>query len=131
MMGFSVAALLAFAFSPNPQVAAFLTPCASVARLVGLAPAWVIDTLGNIVVFVPLGALALWLWPSAWPGAWRVMLSAGLGLAVSVTIELAQTLLPTRVPSWRDVALNALGAGIGAVGGVVTTGMRRCRGGPG
>jgi VanZ family protein len=33
----------------------------------------------------------------------------------SIAVELAQTLLPDRVPSLRDVVLNSVGAGLGVL----------------
>lgn len=113
MMGFSLAGLGWLALRPNPQVGTFLWSSAAVARLVGLDPAWVIDTPGNLVVFVPIGAAAAMMGRHT---AERQRLLHGVlgGALLSVTIELLQNLTPTRVPSLRDVALNTLGATIGA-----------------
>lgn len=113
MMGCSVAGLSWLALRPNPQVSAFLWSSASVAHLVGLDPAWVIDTPGNIVVFIPIGA-TLALIGRRGASAQRLLMGAVGGLLLSVTLELLQTLTPTRVPSARDVLLNTLGATSGA-----------------
>ena len=40
-----------------------------------------------------------------------------LGVALSVLMEMAQTLLPGRCASWIDVAMNAAGAALGLRGG--------------
>lgn len=122
MMGFSLAGLGWLALRPNPQVGAFLWSSASAARLVGLDPAWVIDTPGNLVVFIPVGAAAAMV--GRHTAEWQRLLHGVLGgLLLSVTIELLQSLTPTRVPSARDVALNTLGATLGAA--VALLAMRR------
>ncbi len=115
MMGMGVLGVLWLALRPNPQVAALLAPCAAPFQLVGVSPAWVIDTLGNIVIFVPLGAGAAWL---LWMRSKRCWLGGMLtGLGLSLFIEVLQVFSPTRVVSWRDVGLNTLGAALGAGGG--------------
>lgn len=66
------------------------------------------DLLLNLVLFAPLGAVLGRL-------GWRPVLIAGLGLALSLGIEIAQTVLPGRAPTWRDVVTNGVGAGLGAI----------------
>ena len=79
-----------------------------------------IQIIGNVAIFVPLGAaltvaLALgrpakarwtawstWLWPIA------------LGSVFSVSIELAQLFVPGRVTATDDAILNTFGAALGA-----------------
>jgi glycopeptide antibiotics resistance protein len=64
----------------------------------------------NILLFVPLGILAMMLLPRlSWQ---RTVVSAG---ALSTLIELVQTFLrPERTGDPRDVIANALGAAVGA-----------------
>ena len=66
------------------------------------------DLLLNVLLFAPLGAVLgrLGLGP---------VLVAGIGLALSLGIEIAQTIIPGRAPTWRDVVTNSVGAGLGAV----------------
>ena len=67
----------------------------------------VVEFSANVVMFVPLGVLAL-LWGGTW---WVGILS---GLAVSAAIETTQALfLPTRVADVRDLVANTLGAAVG------------------
>ncbi|BDZ39205.1 VanZ family protein [Microbacterium suwonense] len=70
----------------------------------------VFEFLANIALFVPLGLLLVAAWPRA--NAWVVLL---LGYATSVTIELVQTLLPSRFTTLSDVIANTLGTAIGCV----------------
>jgi glycopeptide antibiotics resistance protein len=75
-----------------------------------------VDVLGNIAVFVPFGAALgaatligrrrhFWLW-------WLGITAAGLLLSLSV--EIAQLAIPSRVTDVDDVLLNTLGTAIGA-----------------
>jgi len=109
LIGASALGLLWLALRPNPEVARFLVPCAAPSQLLGLAPAWVIDTLGNIAVFLPVGALGAW---SRTRSRW--LWGTGIGLGLSLLIEGLQAFSPTRIVSWRDVMLNTLGAALGA-----------------
>ncbi|GAB3018436.1 hypothetical protein GCM10011376_00580 [Nocardioides flavus (ex Wang et al. 2016)] len=89
-----------------------------------LAPNWVTPehygVLLNVVLFVPLGALAVLLTRSPW---WAVTVLAAGGSAV---IEAVQWLWLDRQGTWVDVAANTLGAAVGAA--AVTP--RRRRGSP-
>lgn len=68
----------------------------------------VFEFLANIALFVPLGLLLVAAWPRS--NAWIVLL---LGYATSATIELVQTLLPSRIPTLADVIANTIGTAIG------------------
>lgn len=70
----------------------------------------VFEFLANIALFVPFGLLLAAAWPRTSP--WMVIL---IGYAVSATIELVQTLLPSRYPTLSDVIANTLGTIIGCV----------------
>ena len=69
---------------------------------------FLINLLGNVLIFVPLGLLP----PLLWKGMerfWKVLV---LGCGLSVFIETAQLLLP-RGTDIDDVWLNTLGAALG------------------
>jgi glycopeptide antibiotics resistance protein len=70
----------------------------------------VFEFLANIALFVPFGLLLAAAWPRRSP--WLIIL---IGYAVSATIELVQTLLPSRFPTLSDVIANTLGTIIGCV----------------
>lgn len=70
----------------------------------------VFEFLANIALFVPFGLLLAAAWPRTSP--WMVIL---IGYAASATIELVQTLLPSRYPTLSDVIANTLGTIIGCV----------------
>jgi glycopeptide antibiotics resistance protein len=70
-----------------------------------------LERVANLLVFVPLGALIALLVPAR---LWAVGAVAGAGL--SVVIEATQFFfLPDRDASWRDLAINSIGAAVGAV----------------
>lgn len=74
------------------------------------------DRLVNIVGFVPLGVLGTLLRiQSDTPARGRVRLVTGCAFALSLSIETVQFFLPSRFPSTADVALNTLGAWLGAI----------------
>jgi VanZ family protein len=72
------------------------------------------DVVFNATAYIPLGFALYAVFPPRWRG-WRrwlaVLLSA---LCLSVTVEILQTWLPTRVSSLYDTASNIVGACIGA-----------------
>ncbi|MGX1793237.1 VanZ family protein [Microbacterium sp. NPDC055312] len=70
----------------------------------------VFEFLANIALFVPLGLLLVAAFPRA--NAWVVLL---IGYSASATIELVQTLLPSRYPTLSDVIANTLGTMIGCL----------------
>jgi glycopeptide antibiotics resistance protein len=81
-----------------------------------------VDVLGNIAVFVPLGAaLAVAILPTRrvpqqrtrLHGRWWLKVITA-GFLFSLSIELAQLAIPTRATDVDDVVLNTLGTAIGA-----------------
>src|SRR3954468_12055481 len=69
-------------------------------------PSLAYAAVGNVVLFAPLGAiLALRRWPLA--------RAAVVGGAFSLSIELAQLLVPGRTTAADDVILNTLGTALG------------------
>ncbi len=72
------------------------------------------DVASNLVGYAPLGfLLALALQRSGWQRAFWP-LAVGLAALLSLTVEMLQNLLPMRIPSNLDVALNVAGAALGA-----------------
>lgn len=71
-------------------------------------PLLVINVIGNIIAFMPLGLLL-----PALVGRRGWLISVGGGAALSILIELLQTTVARRVSDIDDVLLNMLGALIG------------------
>jgi hypothetical protein len=69
-----------------------------------------VERAANVLLFVPAGFLLCY----ALPGASRWLVWA-LCLALSLSIETVQLVLPGREASAVDLATNALGAGIGVL----------------
>lgn len=67
---------------------------------------------GNIIMFLPVGALLVWLWTS--PLLARIAMATIAGAGLSVAIELTQLTLH-RVADIDDVILNGGGALLGAI----------------
>lgn len=81
------------------------------------------DRVRNVLLYVPLGfCLMLWLRNRLGFGV-AVLIATVLGSLLSLSIELAQVYLTIRVPSLMDIALNACGTLLGAVGGVIWRGL--------
>jgi len=77
------------------------------------------DQVRNIILYLPFGfCLMLWLRGRV-PVLFGVVMATMAGAVCSLFIELAQVYLFIRVPSWLDVSLNAFGALLGAVFGLV------------
>lgn len=76
------------------------------------------DRISNVLLYLPLGfCLYLWLNERFRRGA-SVTLATVLGSLLSFAIEVAQVYVSSRVPSLADLALNAGGTLLGAVGGM-------------
>lgn len=83
-------------------------------------PGWVdygfVEAVSNVLLFVPLGALVVWLLGSSY--GW---VGPAAGLLLSILIELAQFLfLPYRYPTLTDVAANTFGAVLGTLLALLT-----------
>ena len=81
-----------------------------------------VEVGANLVLFVPVAFLVAAVLPRL-PG-WAVW---ALCVAASTAVELVQTALPGRVPSLRDVVLNAAGAAIGVLAHAAVDRRRRRR----
>jgi VanZ family protein len=82
------------------------------------------DVLGNVVLFVPLGALGQWvlqLWLRRVPAAVVVLLA---GVAVAFGLQVAQIYVPERDAELADVLWNAAGLLLGVVTALLTPAAR-------
>jgi glycopeptide antibiotics resistance protein len=106
--------LLWMTLRPNQTVAADLAPLTAPAAARGISAHVLISLVGNVVVFIPLGAsLALALGDE--PAGRRLLLAMLTGAGLSLCIELAQMALPSRVAALDDWLLNTVGTAIGAL----------------
>jgi VanZ family protein len=77
----------------------------------------VADVVLNVLGFIPFGFLAAWCLAAAAPSVLVRSLAAVLGgLALSLTIELAQVFLPSRTSSLSDLVANTAGTALGVAG---------------
>ncbi|KNZ31324.1 MAG: hypothetical protein AD742_17265 [Methylibium sp. NZG] len=73
------------------------------------------DVVANLLGYLPLGALVCLAGVRMGrPPAWAFAAAVAAGLLLSLALEVAQGFLPQRVPSNLDLALNTLGAALGA-----------------
>src|SRR3546814_3602942 len=121
-LGIYLAAALVVLLSPvSPEaiVAAVTTWLRDDAGLSSVRQGWV-EFAANIALFAPLGALVTLVFRRGWAGV-------VVALVLSAGVELAQTLLPGRLASPRDVLANVLGAAVGAAAVLVLRAARRAR----
>jgi VanZ family protein len=71
------------------------------------------DVVINVLLYVPVGAAAYLAWRPRWPRA-AVVAAIALGFTLSLTMELLQNYVPSRVTSLSDLATNTLGTAVGA-----------------
>lgn len=72
------------------------------------------DTMMNVVGFVPLGFVFCAYWTLARPIKSATLASVAVGFAVSLTIEMLQSFLPTRNSGTTDLFTNSFGTFLGA-----------------
>ncbi len=78
------------------------------------------DEVANLLAYVPFGGLACAASIRRGRSLPRALATAVLGaLALSYGVEVAQVLMPSRVPSLKDTAFNVAGATVGAAAAVV------------
>ena len=105
--------LLWMTLRPQEQVTADLTTITTPAAAQGISIPFLISFLGNVAVFIPLGAAAALALGSR-PFKTRLLASTAIGMALSAAIELLQLAIPSRFSDFDDWLLNTLGACIGA-----------------
>ena len=76
------------------------------------------DLTANTLAYVPIGFLWATVLSTRLPRVAAFAVAALLGALLSGSLEIAQNLLPSRVPSNLDLATNTLGAIIGAAAGM-------------
>lgn len=77
------------------------------------------DRAGNLLSYLPLGALLAYLAPPRWRAPAAFAGAVLLAAALSCTIEVLQHMTRSRVPNLVDVAMNATGGTIGAFAGTL------------
>jgi glycopeptide antibiotics resistance protein len=93
------------------QIACVMRNC----RSVGTASLFLlVNGLGNIVVFVPLGGILCAAARLHFDRQASVLISAAIGLGIGLIFEVAQLWIPGRVTATDDAILNAAGSALGA-----------------
>ncbi len=105
--------LLWMTLRPQEQAVADLTPITAPAAAQGISIPFLIDFLGNIAVFVPLGAAAALALANK-PRGSRLLAATAVGAGLSAAIELLQSAIPSRFADFDDWLLNTAGTCIGA-----------------
>jgi len=103
---------------PQEQASADLTPITVPAAAQGISIPFLIGFLGNIVVFIPLGAAAAFALANK-PRGTRLLAATAVGAGLSAAIELLQLAIPSRFSGFDDWLLNTAGTLIGAVIAVI------------
>jgi VanZ family protein len=77
------------------------------------------DVVGNVALFVPVGALG-WalLRHGSWPAWQRTLLVVGVGIALAFVLQVAQLWVPARDAALSDVVWNTLGLLLGLLGAI-------------
>src|SRR5690554_3704091 len=81
-----------------------------------------VEFTANIILFIPVGVLFTLM--LGWRRWWLALI---LGVALTVSIEVAQLVLPDRVTDPRDVVSNSIGSTIGVAIVLVFTAVRARR----
>jgi glycopeptide antibiotics resistance protein len=81
-----------------------------------------VEFLGNVAMFLPLGLFLVLLLGR---GRWWLAILFGVGL--TLTIELVQQFLPSRVSDPRDLAANSIGVTLGVLAALVVTAAKARR----
>jgi VanZ family protein len=83
------------------------------------------DLILNVLLYLPLGFCLLLALSARTHRAVAVIAATLTGAALSLCIELAQSMLPARVPSLMDLSLNTVGSLLGATCGLAWFGFNR------
>lgn len=76
------------------------------------------DLIVNVLLYAPFGAALALTLPEHWAGARKVAVAMLAGFAISLSVEVAQWFIVTRVASLADVAMNTSGALFGSAAGL-------------
>ncbi|HQE91832.1 MAG TPA: VanZ family protein [Anaerolineae bacterium] len=106
--------LLWMTLRSQAQVTADLTVITTPAAAQGVSIPFLIGFLGNIAVFIPLGAAAAFALANK-PRWTRLLAATAIGAGLSAAIELLQRTIPSRFSGFDDWLLNTIGTFIGAV----------------
>jgi VanZ family protein len=90
----------AFSFAEFSKPAKFLTSA---------------DIAFNVVAYLPLGFALYAITSSSWSMVRRLLAVVAIAIALSVSVEMVQALLPTRVSSAYDTFANLVGSLVGAI----------------
>jgi VanZ family protein len=82
------------------------------------------DLVVNVLAYMPLG-FGLARVMAGGPAAMTAVVATSVGFGLSLSVEWAQTYLPSRVPALSDLITNTAGTGIGALLGVLAGGGTR------
>jgi VanZ family protein len=77
------------------------------------------DIVANLLLYMPLGLCVVAALPRSGPALAKFALAVTAGAALSLTVELLQTMEVARVASLTDLALNTAGTALGAIGTLV------------
>jgi len=103
LLGASLLAIMALTLRPSSASVGSLPSTCVLCGERGL-----VDLVLNVVLFLPIGvALSRF--------GVRPLQAVGMALVLSGIIELLQHVIPGRAPTWRDVVMNGIGAGLGAL----------------
>jgi VanZ family protein len=83
------------------------------------------DLILNVLLYLPLGFCLVLALGSRLNRVLAVLVATVLGALLSLSIELAQSMLPTRVSSLLDLSLNTAGSLLGATCGLAWFGFNR------
>lgn len=83
------------------------------------------DLILNVLLYLPLGFCLVLALGVRLHRALMVIVATALGALLSLSIELAQSMLPTRVSSLLDLSLNTAGSLLGATCGLAWIGFNR------
>jgi len=77
------------------------------------------DRAGNLLSYLPVGALLAYLAPVRWRAPLAFFGAVALAAALSLSVEVLQHMTRSRVPNLVDVAMNASGGALGAFAGAL------------
>jgi VanZ family protein len=83
------------------------------------------DMLVNVLLYMPFAATLAWLLPERWPVIARLAFATACGFLISLSVEVSQWFIVTRVASLADVTMNTTGTLLGCAAGLAV----RARGG--